>query len=163
MEKMKSLYDNTTLTIQEIADELGYPFGRVWQYIANTYTKEERKARKIICYSNSKLGEKNPQFGMVGEKAHQYLGVVSDGKGYLMVLKPDWFTGRKGCKHVFQHHIVMCQALGLTEMPHKMCVHHIDGNKINNELSNLALMTVSAHCRLHQLEGATTRAKARRV
>ena len=31
------------------------------------------------------------------------------------------------------------------------CVHHIDENKINNDLSNLALMTVSAHAKLHRI------------
>ena len=31
-------------------------------------------------------------------------GIVADGKGYLMILKPSWYTGRKGCKHIFYHH-----------------------------------------------------------
>lgn len=30
------------------------------------------------------------------------------------------------------------------------CVHHIDECKTNNEISNLALMTISAHARLHR-------------
>jgi len=34
------------------------------------------------------------------------------------------------------------------------CVHHIDENKLNNDLSNLALMTVSAHAKLHRIMDA---------
>ena len=34
------------------------------------------------------------------------------------------------------------------------CVHHVDGNKQNNELSNLRLMTISEHTRLHREQDA---------
>ena len=30
-----------------------------------------------------------------------------------------------------------------------LIVHHIDGNKRNNDPSNLAVMTQSEHCRIH--------------
>ena len=39
-----------------------------------------------------------------------------------------------------------------TELPPGMVVHHIDGNKQNNEISNLALMTSGDHSRLHRSE-----------
>lgn len=32
------------------------------------------------------------------------------------------------------------------------CIHHIDGDKSNNDINNLALMTRSAHMRLHRYE-----------
>lgn len=32
------------------------------------------------------------------------------------------------------------------------CVHHIDGDKLNNDLNNLALVTRSGHARLHRRE-----------
>lgn len=163
MEKMKELYENTEMTLQQIADELGISFSTILRYIHKEYSSEYQLERKRKTYRNSKLGNKNPQKGMTGEKAHQYIGDVSDGKGYLMRLKPNWYTGRKGCKHVFVHHLVICEALGLTEIPKGWCVHHVDEDKTNNDLVNLAFMTTSAHMRLHQLEGATTRAKARRV
>lgn len=39
------------------------------------------------------------------------------------------------------------------------CVHHIDGDKTNNEDSNLALVTRSGHQRLHQRERLIARGK----
>ena len=81
----------------------------------------------------------------------KYNGVIENGNGYLMCLKPDWYTGRKNAKYVFLHTLVMCEALGLTELPKGFCVHHIDFNRYNNDISNLALMTVSAHSKLHLL------------
>jgi hypothetical protein len=162
MDEIKRLYEDTDLTIEEIAYKTGYSVHAVWS-ITTAYPKEYRNARKKRNYSKSKLGDKNPQFGMTGSKNDKYIGEVSDGKGYIMVMKPDWYTGRKGSKHVFKHQVVMCESLGITEIPKGFCVHHVDEDKTNNNLINLALMTTSAHMRLHQLEGATTRAKARRV
>jgi len=86
-----------------------------------------------------------------------------DGRGYLTVCKPDWYTGRKKYSRVFYHHVVMCLALGLTEIPRAFVVHHIDGDTRNNELSNLALMSMSAHAKLHQFGRATTIPKGSRV
>ena len=68
-----------------------------------------------------------------------------------MIKKPEWYTGRKGSDYVFLHTVVMCEHLGLTELPKGYVVHHIDGNKKNNTIDNLALMTVSGHSKLHLL------------
>lgn len=32
------------------------------------------------------------------------------------------------------------------------CVHHIDGDRLNNDINNLALLTISGHGRLHRLQ-----------
>ena len=161
--EVKNLYETTEITLQEIADKVGSKLHQVWKLIASEYSVEFRAARKTNCYRNSKLGNKNPMAGKVGENHHGFVGDVSDGKGYMMRLKPEWYTGRKGCKHVFVHHVVMCEALGLTEIPRGWCVHHIDGDKVNNNPNNLAFLTIAAHTRLHQLERATTIPKGSRV
>jgi hypothetical protein len=148
---------NTEKTLQEIADELNTSYKVVWELVSQEFTPEERMARKILSYHRSKLGKLNPMFNKKRELHPNYKGLVSDGKGYILEVKPVWFTGRRGCKHVFKHNLVVCEALGLTELPKGFCIHHIDGIKTNNDLSNLALMTMGAHMKLHSiLKRATT-------
>lgn len=50
-----------------------------------------------------------------------------------------------------EHQIVMEHFLGRPLQKNEV-VHHIDGDKTNNRINNLALMDVSAHARLHSLE-----------
>lgn len=77
--------------------------------------------------------------------------VVEDGDGYLMELRPEWWTSRAKSKYVYQHHIIMAIALGLTQIPKGFVVHHVDNNKQNNTLSNLALLQLGAHEKWHSM------------
>ena len=157
---IKYLYENTELTLQQIADRLGVSYKRVFSYVEKNYSKQHRTDRKRNSYRKSKLGTKNPMHGKFGEEHHNFVGVVSDNKGYLMVLKPGWFMGRRRSKHVFQHHVVVCESMGLLSIPAGWCVHHCDKNPHNNSFDNLVLLTVSDHIRLHNaLAGATTISK----
>ena len=49
------------------------------------------------------------------------------------------------------HRLVMEKFIGRELFSHEV-VHHIDGDKSNNSIDNLALMTTSAHARLHRLQ-----------
>lgn len=151
------LFETTSLTYDQIAEQLGTTYKRVFNIVHRHYSPERILERKSANYRTSKTGENNPYYGVKGrESPHWKGGVVSDGKGYLIASKPDWYTGRKGSRYVFVHVLVMCEALGLTELPAGWNVHHVDGNKTNNNLNNLALLTMDAHVRLHSLERATT-------
>jgi len=156
------LRSNDIKSNQQIADEVGCNQSWVATVSKRWLTPEELAERKHLNYQASRLGNKNPNYGKRGEECGNYKGEVSDGRGYLMIVKPSWYTGRPGSHHVFVHTLVMCKSLGLTELPAGFVVHHIDGDKTNNKLSNLALMTNSAHSRLHQRERATTIPKGSR-
>ena len=157
---IKYLYENTELTQAQIAAKLGIPWKRVFKYIKANYSSEYRKTRKAKSYSNSKTGELNPMLGKRAEAHPRYVGVVSDSKGYWMQLKPAWYTGRRGSKHVFVHHLVVCTQLGLTAVPAGWHVHHCDADPRNNCFDNLVLILAGDHQRLHKsLEGATTISK----
>lgn len=136
------LEDERKLGYQKIADELGTRYSNVL-YIVNTYVDGDRKSmERSIRMSKSKLGSLNPMKGKVREQHPRYIGAVSDGHGYLQ----EMVNG----KYVLQHRKVVMDALGLEKLPDGWDVHHIDGNKQNNDLGNLALVTKTAHGKLHR-------------
>lgn len=155
--EMRFYSEETEEPLERIAELTGHSYKIVWTTVSKLYTPEQRKARKIKNYAKSKTGEKNPMYQKCRETHHGWIGgEVSDGKGYTMVIKPDWYTGRKGSKYVFKHSVVFCEALGITEIPKGFIVHHIDENKTNNIIHNLALMTSSGHSRLHSMRKRVT-------
>lgn len=145
----KHLYENTTMTLPEISKALGVRHQTLIQWTITNYPPEYREAKKKEAYRKSKLGSNNPMSGKIGNKHPNYKGKCSDGKGYILVLKPDWFTGRVGSKHVFEHHVVYCKEHGLTEIPDGFQIHHLDGDGTNNDPDNLIMLTASDHTRLH--------------
>lgn len=147
-----NLFANTNMDLQSIRTEVGIRYDRMLSVISENFSEEYCNQRKSKLYRLSKLGEKNPTYGKAGKDHPNYKGIVNDGNGYLMCLKPEWYTGRVGSKHVFVHSVVVCENIGLTEIPHGYVVHHIDGNKKNNSIDNLALMTISAHGKIHAIE-----------
>ncbi|CAB4241377.1 HNH nuclease [uncultured Caudovirales phage] len=155
----KYYIENTDLTLDQITKATGLGMKAVRKVWA-TYPADFRKHRKAGCYRRSKLGDLNPMLGKRGEDHHAFIGAVSDNKGYLMELKPAWYTGRAGSKHVFQHHIVVCLSLGLTAIPKGWVVHHCNFITVDNSIDNLVLLTAGDHRRLHSwLAGATTISK----
>lgn len=61
-----------------------------------------------------------------------------------------------------QHCVIMEQQIG-RRLYRNECVHHINGDKSDNKIDNLRLMTVSDHIRLHALERKITRDELGRI
>lgn len=84
---------------------------------------------------------------------------IDHAKGY-----PRFTRGKH--KGRFVHQVVMELWLG-RELTADECVHHIDGNKLNNDINNLSLMTRSGHARLHRyqdaISGKTRKRKSKEV
>ena len=76
-----------------------------------------------------------------GEKAHRWKGGRIERRGYILVYAPDHHSiagrGTKR-KYVLEHRIVMEKKLGRPLESHER-VHHKDGDKKNNDPSNLEL------------------------
>ena len=66
-------------------------------------------------------------------------GISDDGMGYLRL--------NKGKKRI--HRIVVEKSLGRVLSSNEI-VHHIDGDKTNNNISNLQIVTRSEHCQIHK-------------
>jgi hypothetical protein len=115
---------------------------------------EAYSALKSVKYSASKMGDKNPMRGKTGEQHHNWVGETEDGRGYLKAL----WHGRR----TFVHHIVMMRALGILALPVWAEVHHIDEDKKNNAIDNLALVTKAGHRRIHFLQEKDSKALSSR-
>jgi hypothetical protein len=85
----------------------------------------------------------------VGNNGSNELGTRRVHNGYIAVK----VATHKGNKNVMaEHRYLMEQAIGRKLERHEQ-VHHIDGNKTNNDLSNLVLITASQHNKLNHFIG----------
>lgn len=96
--------------------------------------KNYRKSTKCCC---QKCGVEYRDKLKIGNK-------YTDKKGYVHV-----YVGNG--KHKLEHVLVIEEAIG-RELTKNECVHHIDHNPSNNDISNLLLMTRGAHSKLHREE-----------
>lgn len=101
--------------------------------------------RKRTMYAGSdnpnygNRGPKNPNF-KTGEKLSRY--------GYKMIYKPEHPNAQKD-GYILEHRLVMSEFLGrpLGSDEH---IHHKDENKLNNNISNLEIISKSEHSKLHR-------------
>lgn len=144
------LFLESTLTIQQIADSLDGTYRHTWNVISKNFSRKERTERKKKNYSSSRIGENNPSFGKHREESFAWkTGTMVDKNGYNMVLRPDWYTARKGYNYIFEHHYVYCLYNKITEIPKGYCIHHIDLDITNNDIKNLLFLSMSEHSKLH--------------
>jgi hypothetical protein len=148
--KVATLYEQTSMTQQEIGDAVGCGNPTISVWAAAHYSTEYRRERKRKNYAKSKLGSKNPGFGKTGALHSNYKGNCSDCKGYILTLKPAWYMGRTKSKHIFKHHEVYCLDRGITEVPVGMHIHHINGDPLDNSKENLIMLSAGDHTRLHK-------------
>lgn len=106
--------------------------------------KHSKESKNKI--SNSRKGitckENNPNW-----KGGEYIN-----RGYKYIRVPeDTIDSYRG--YIREHRYVMSNHLGrpLNISEH---IHHIDGNKLNNNISNLTIMTNSEHLSLHYPKGS---------
>ena len=82
--------------------------------------------------------------GKLGEKSNAWKGGRHIGHGYQIIN----INGKKRR----EHRLIMEKHLG-RKLRSDEDVHHIDENRLNNNINNLEVMTKSEHARYHMSQG----------
>ena len=114
----------------------------------------------------ARRGEKHPMWGkhhtraiklkisiankgkFMGKDHHRWKGGISVNHGYKSIYKPD-HPYRNHDNYVLEHRLVMEKHLGRYLKPDEI-IHHIDGNKLNNNIKNLILINNSEHAKTYK-------------
>ena len=68
---------------------------------------------------------------------------------YELVVAPNDYPGfRYRGRYCYEHHLIWWRKYGSLPLSNE-CIHHRNGNKRDNKISNLKLMTISQHNREH--------------
>jgi len=131
-------YRTSMKTVQQVADQFSVNHVTARAMIRLHISDADFKKFAHYRYHESKLAEKNPQYGK------QWASDCEDGRGYLTRLV-------KGTRYLV-HRIVMAEMLGMSvdQLPMSMAVHHIDEDGMNNHPDNLALTNDAGHVAMHQ-------------
>lgn len=113
-------------------------YDMMWQVPLLSTQQEMHKQAAIK--STTFCGLQNPRYKLDG---------VSSIKGYKAVRPPSWYTGYVSRGFVREHILLVCEKFGWTQLPEGYEVHHIDMNKLNNDINNLAVLTKSEHAKVH--------------
>ena len=70
-----------------------------------------------------------------------------DSRGYILIRCPN-HPRAKANGYVYKHHLIAEQKLG-RPLKRTEIVHHINGNTMNNDICNLAIITRSEHKLCH--------------
>ena len=135
--KVVRQYRTLTMTIDQIAELFKLTPHTVGAILRRDLSEAERKRLRGANHSRSKCAEANPMFGRktAAERILRKGGAaVWNGEGYT-----------------FEHRIVAAKSLQIPELAAHLEVHHIDGDKTNNDPDNLAVVTKRGHRHLHKL------------
>lgn len=102
------------------------------------------KSREGFFNVRSKARHENP-----GSKFKGYRRKTK--RGYILRYAPDHPSASKSGL-VMEHRMIMEQALGFV-LPKSFDVHHINGDKTDNRIENLVVLTHGAHTTLHNTGG----------
>lgn len=92
-------------------------------------THSEKTRKKL---SNSKIGNKNPMYGIMAEN------------------HPNWNGGSKSYYRIIA--IKVWEDYWMQKVPEGQLIHHFDGNRENNEITNLVNMPFGFHSKYHMLK-----------
>lgn len=132
----------------EIAKEFMVSSWLVGEIARKNLSVEERRSLWNRRSRRSKIGSNNPMYNKTGTKHHNAVE-ISRCNGYKTVFKPIWWGKEIKDSRIYEHVYNYCLFHGMNCLPNGYIVHHIDGDIDNNTFSNLQMMTISEHIKLH--------------
>lgn len=155
MDKILEMYCDQLLSITQISKLTGVPLSTIrFRLLKNGVLRSRSEAIKIAAKDN-RLGSGMRGKSYVMSKQHRdnlskAKIAIADKKAKGVSLKPSgYFEFTRGeHKSRLVHVVLMEQKIGRRLYSYE-CVHHIDHDKTNNDLSNLQLMTRSEHSLYH--------------
>ena len=144
-------------SITEVSAETGLARSTVRFQLLKAGLLRSRGDGIRIAASKGKLGSGRTVYLPITEETRARMSTAAlsrwEGKSVGTSVKPsgyvEYTTGEHKGRSV--HVVAMETRSGRHILPDEV-VHHIDGNRRNNEINNLALMTRAAHTRLHRRE-----------
>jgi len=157
VDRIATLYASG-LSIPQVSDAIGLSRSTVRYHLKKVGELRSRSEGVRLAADSGRLGSgfrgKTREFSKSHRKAisrHRQKWGEENAKG--VSIKPNGYAEytRGQNKGRAVHVVIMEERLGRS-LRGDECVHHIDGNKTNNDHDNLALVTRSGHTRLHRRE-----------
>lgn len=150
--KCIDLFTSSKMTVTEIASQLGTTANTVKNAIIRTGKFSDVELKELI-HKRAVLSRKR-------KRRDTRKLIVNNGR-YDNVYIPHWMNKKYVNDEVGLHVCIVCENLGLTELPEGYVVHHVNGDSKDNRFDNLVLMTRGEHASLHNgyLKGVSTISK----
>lgn len=125
-------------TYEEVGKELGMPP----RSVKNWMKYHEISKKEFIPYRFN--------------RHHAWTGGIFERNGYLFIncdiLNYNEFNPTHKQRYVMEHINLAEKQLTKIPLPENFIVHHLDGDTMNNEVENLAILTKSQHAFYHNME-----------
>lgn len=116
-----------------------------------SYISIYKKARRLGMIKDKEIALLNRSECRKREKGANWKGGRRlTSKGYVQILKPE--HPRADSRGYVMEHIYIFEKETGIEVPKNCSIHHLDGNKQNNDISNLCLMSFKGHTAYHNKE-----------
>jgi hypothetical protein len=112
---------------------------------------------RIVSYDHNRVKRKimKSNFNQTMRAVNPPIGTKYTNHGYILIYQPDWPSSLQKANHlkgyIYEHVYLMEKHLGRSLMENEV-IHHIDGDKQNNKLENLLVVTGRGHKLLHWKE-----------
>lgn len=118
------------------------------EYVVSPFVAAQSKFCSRACSIEAQRGKLTAK----GSESWQWKGGKTMRRGYVYVFAPDHPVCQgNGRKYVAEHRLVMEKKLG-RYLKSTEYVHHVDGDKLNNDPANLEIIGGSEHAKRHWIK-----------